>query len=201
VVCAPKATFGRLRSRFVFDLVVRGVLFFALAFALQWGLGAARVRPYSSAHGWPPSFITTFLFMLTPLVWRVRAEAIPRHQQRLLTAAVASVCIAAAWLSAPPGAAMAAALLLAVAWLTVSSWRILDAVPRQITAFRPWLMAIYPALAIIIAAVPIKLALGIMPWQPWWPGDSLIAYLVGAAIGLTASGLPDHEALYRKFYR
>jgi hypothetical protein len=172
----------------VFDLIVCGVAFFALAFALQWGLGAGRVRPHGSVHAWPPSFITTFLFMVTPLVWRVRAEAIPRHQQRLLTAAIASVCIAAAWLSAPPGAAMAAALLLAVVWLTVSSWKILDEVPRQITAVRPWLMAIYPALAIIIAAVPIKLALGIMPWQPWWPGDSLIAYLVGAAIGLTAPG-------------
>jgi hypothetical protein len=199
VACAPKAAFGGLRSRFVLDLVVRAAAFFALAFALQWGLGAGRVRPHGSVHAWPPSFTTTFLFMLTPMIWRVRAEAIPAHQQRLLTFALATACLIAAGLSAQPGWPMALALLLGTVWLTVSSWKIYASEPVRRSPTGPWARAVYPGLAIIVAAVPIKLALGIMPWQPWWPGDSLIAYLVGAAIGLT-SGLPLGEAGYRKLF-
>ena len=199
VVCAPRATFGNLSARFVIDLTGRAVAFFALAFALQWALGTR--LDHGRVKAWPPSFATTYFFMIIPVIWRLRREALPVHQQRLLTAGFSTACLVAAWISAAPGVTLAAALLLGTAWLTFSSWRMFTAITREQEPGGPWpwLVGVYPACAIIIASVPIKLALGIMLWRPWWPGDNTIAYVVGALIAFSARDLYQGEALYRKF--
>ena len=198
VMCLPRATFGRLSRGFVLDLAGRAIAFFALAFALQWSIGA-RVEPQSGAPTWPPAFATTFFFMLTPVIWRLRREAIPIHQQRLLTVAGSALCVGAAWLSASPGPAMGEALLIGTAWLSYSSWRLFDGIIRNDGYASQAFVFVYPALAIVIASVPVKLALGISLWRPWWPGDNFIPYVVGAVIALS-SDLPTGEAGYRKLF-
>jgi hypothetical protein len=201
MMCAlPRAAFGQLRAAFVFDVAVRATAFFALAFALQWFLGA-RLGPRSGARAWPPSFTTTFLFIIIPVIWRLRGEGIPVHQQRLLTFLFSTACIAVAVISVAPNAALGAAIVLATAWLTFSSWKLYTASANGTLPLGPWLATIYPACAIVVASAPIKLALGIALWRPWWPGDNLITYIVGAVIALSAAGWDIGEAPYRKFLR
>lgn len=198
VVCAPRATFGNLSARFVIDLTGRAVAFFMLAFALQWALGAR--LDHGRVKAWPPSFATTYFFMITPVIWRLRGEAVPVHQQRLLTFGFSAACFMAALVSAAPGLPLAAAMLLGTAWLTWNSWALFTAITREQLPIGPWLAGVYPACSIIVASAPIKLALGISLWQPWWPGDNLIVYLVGALVSFSFRHLHQGEAPYRKFF-
>jgi hypothetical protein len=139
MMCAlPRAAFGQLRAAFVFDVAVRATAFFALAFALQWALGA-RLGPRSGARAWPPSFTTTFLFIIIPVIWRLRGEGIPVHQQRLLTFLFSTACIAVAVISVAPNAALGAAIVLATAWLTFRSWKLYTASANGTSPLGPWL--------------------------------------------------------------
>jgi hypothetical protein len=198
VVCLPRATFERLSRRFAIDLAVRASAFFALAFALQWSLGA-QLKARSAEAAWPPSFATTFFFVIAPVMWRLRREPMPAHQQRLLAVAFSTMAIGAAWVSAAPDLTLGAALFLGTVWLTWSSWRAFTAFTSDgSTSGHAWLF-VYPALSIIVASVPVKLALGISLWRPWWPGDNLIPYVIGAAVAWT-SGVRIGDAGYRKGY-
>jgi hypothetical protein len=192
----PASAFRRLTVSAWKDLTGRALAFYGLAFALQWFLGA-RLGPESGAVAWPPSFATTFLFMMMPVIWRIRSIGLPLQQQRLLTCAFAGLCVAGAWWSSTPGLALGAAQFAAAAWLTLSSWRWID--KRSEGVFTEWFTYVYPAVTLIIASVPIKVALGISLWRPWWPGDSLIAYLVGAVIALTWD-VPVGDAGYRRMF-
>jgi hypothetical protein len=196
VVCIPRVTFGNLPRAFVLDAAGRALAFFVVAFALQWLFGWRQ----HNAPSWPPSFATTFFFIITPVIWRLRYEAIPIHQQRLLAIVFAAACVAAAWATAEPSLALGAAMLLSTAWLTISSWRAFTALTRHDAPIRPWLAGFYPVVAIVIAGAVIKVALGIPLWRPWWPGDNAITLIVGNLMTLTAKSI-DYDAPYRKFLK
>jgi hypothetical protein len=196
----PRAAFGGLRGAFVLALAGRAAAFLTLAFAVQWLFGI-RLSPRSDAQAWPPSFATTFFFMMTPVIWRVRREAIPVQQQRLITIAFLMVCVAGAWVAAGADLTLGAAMFLGAAWLTFSTWRIFTAVMYEHLPVTAWVTGVYPATAIIIASVPVKLALGISLWRPWWHGDNMTPFLVGLVIGMTAGGIQLPDALYRHFYK
>jgi hypothetical protein len=182
VACLPRAAFGRLSWSFGIDLAGRAIVFGALAFAMQW-LGGLSAR----GAGWPPSFVTTVPFIMIPVIWRLRLEAIPTHQQRLLTVAFTVACLIGAVSTSPPHWPLRAAIVAAWAWLAVGGWRLGNLHRRHYSPYdiRWWAYIVYPGLFIIVSSWPIKIALGVGAFDSWWPGDSLIPYIVGALIGLS----------------
>ena len=181
----PRAAFGNLSRPFVIDVTGRAIAFGALALALQVLFGTR-----SDVAAWSPSLMTTIPFVVIPVIWRLRLEPIPIHQQRLLTAAFTATCMIAALMSAPEWPVRAAAMISFV-WLGLSGWRIADCHMRQPAWLptpwppTPWWAIFYPVWAIIVSSWPIKIALGIGLFNPWWPGDNLIAYIVGVLITLS----------------
>lgn len=192
--CVPRATFGNLPRPFVLDVAGRALALFALAFALQWFLGA-RLGPASGARAWPPSLATTLPFVVGPAIWFVRRGQIPRHQQRLLVIMLAAAAIVATLLSAQPGWTLGLAYTCMTIWLAFHGWKMVD---RERVRGR-WIPGLYAAAAMIVGSWPIKLALGISIWKPWWPGDNLIPYIIAMVLGLM-SDAPMGEAGYRKMY-
>ena len=173
--CLPGATFRDLSRPFIIDVAGRAIAFAALAMALQWLL-AAVIAPTAGT----PSMLSTLPFIVVPVLWRFRLESIPEQQQRLLTLLFIAACIIAA-VSTVKTWPLRAAASIALAWLAVSSWRLGHYHLRHPHAM-PWWFVLYPAWMIIISSLPIKIALGINFLDPWWPGDHLLAYMIGAAI-------------------
>jgi hypothetical protein len=191
--CLPRAAFGDLSLSFGIDVAGRAIAFGALALAWQWLVG---IR--ASGAAWPPSLLTTLPFIMVPVIWRLRLEGIPVHQQRLLTAAFTAACMIAGWFSGAPEWPIRAAIAISIVWLAIAGWRLGDYHLRHYSPYQtPWAYVIYPAAAIILSSWPIKIALGIGLFDSWWPGDNLIAYIVGALIGLSVKGRIERQIASR----
>ncbi|MFM8532272.1 MAG: hypothetical protein ACKOEC_01550, partial [Acidimicrobiia bacterium] len=182
----PTATFKHLPLGVTVDLAGRALAFFSLAFALQWFFGA-RLGPHDGAVAWPPSLATTLPFLIVPVVMRLRQNARPAFQQRLLATVIVSICIVATLLTNSGGWQMDVAMTLGVAYLGYTGWRLgvyhqwaTSTLPR-----RP-MIGVFAACAVSVASAPIKFALGFDWLHPYWPGDNLIAWIAGVFVGLTA---------------
>lgn len=191
----PSAALRGIPLALSVNLAGRAVAFFALGLALQWFLGA-RLGPRSGAAAWPPSLETTLLFMVIPVTLRIRASALPVHQQRLLTLAFSLACLVATVATSVHGWLVSAAFVVSFMVLAGYSWRLAMVGTGAWRAAGPpafW-RGFYSACGLILAITPLKLALGIRLVDAYWPGDNLIPYLIGIMIGLSTNTGPVRQS-------
>ena len=179
VRCLPHATVGNISRLFWIDIAGRALAFAALALALQVLFGMRAATP------WPPSWVTTMPFIVVPVIWRLRLESIAAYQQRLLTIVFTGACMVAVLATVDQWPLWAAALI-TLAWLALGAWRLGDFHLRHYAPHAiPWWAVLYPVWVIIVSSWPLKIALGIGVFSSLWPGDNLIAYIVGVVISLS----------------
>lgn len=134
--------------------------------------------------------------MVIPVTLRIRASALPVHQQRLLTLAFSLACLVATVATSVHGWLVSAAFVVSFMVLAGYSWRLAMVGTGAWRAAGPpafW-RGFYSACGLILAITPLKLALGIRLVDAYWPGDNLIPYLIGIMIGLSTNTGPVRQS-------
>ena len=173
--CAPRALAVRMPTLLLLDVIGCAIAFPLVAFMFQW----PEVRVAGSGRfGWSSVWVASLSFTVIPIVWRFRVAAIPEHQGRALTRSFV-LLLGAIALSLGEGDWPArAAQVVSIVWLAIVGWRLGDPNrPQYFSAVPSFIVRIaMVAGCLLVASWPLKLALGIDFFSPYWPRQELLLY-------------------------
>ena len=190
IQCAPRAFTPRMPRALWLEVAMCVVGFGALAFALQQLM---KGPPDTGARTWVEIAAASLSFVVIPAVWRIRVAALPHRDRRMLMMLfVAQIAIVQATFG-EGGWAARLALAAGTPLLALFGWRLRDQERERISPLstNPFIRIVMVAIALTIASVPFKLALGIVPWDAPW-SERFISYLLAALVVVTMGrGTPD----------
>ncbi|MDP2318869.1 MAG: hypothetical protein Q8O42_05960 [Acidobacteriota bacterium] len=176
-LAAPRLLAAQAPPSLLFDVVIRAVVFGALGFVLQQTFGRR-----GDIEGM--AVIDSLPFALLPVVMRLqRSTELPAYAARALALRwSAATAIALALFSGPSWHARSAAAAIPMV-ITLFGWR-LAANSRRWTNYNPlfkwWLTVAMLATTWMLAAYPIKLAVGIPLLGRFWGTD--VQYLLAIVL-------------------
>ena len=173
VWCAPRALAVRMPTLLLLDVIGCVIALPLSALLLQW-----REIWFEDAgyFGW--RLVASLSFTVIPIVWRFRVAAIPEHQARGLTRSyVLVLCLAVLVLGYEEWPTRGAQVL-GILWLALAGWRLGDPNRTQyLSAVPAFIVRIAMVAACLeVASWPVKFALGIGFFSPYWASQELLLY-------------------------